>query len=216
MPPALPRARADGARAGHEPNKLGSLDNHKQEPWKAALPDFIEHIYLKRFGRERPEVVVPIEQQARKQQREEAGNKRHQRRRARHRQRYRRHSLIGLRHKQSTPTRSELISTLEARLGATYAAERSLPSIQCCRCSSKAQVRSIVRTVALRSRRGSDRHVRGPPDRRIFPRPTPASSKPGLAELAPTLPGDIATRSPLARSWKRSKPRSTNASPTPP
>jgi hypothetical protein len=50
---------------GMNPNKLGSLDNHKQEPWKAPLPDFIEHIYLKRFGRERPEVVVPIEQRAR-------------------------------------------------------------------------------------------------------------------------------------------------------
>ena len=51
---------------GLNPKKLGSLANHKQEPWKAPLPDFIEHIYLKRFGRERPEAAstVPRENEA--------------------------------------------------------------------------------------------------------------------------------------------------------
>jgi hypothetical protein len=47
------------------PNKLGKLDNHDQEPWKAPLPQFIEHLYLKSTGRERPEVVVSIEERAR-------------------------------------------------------------------------------------------------------------------------------------------------------
>ena len=47
------------------PKRMGSIDNHKQEPWKAPLPQFIEDLYLKRFGRERPEVVVTIEQRAR-------------------------------------------------------------------------------------------------------------------------------------------------------
>jgi len=42
---------------GLNPKKLGSLASHRQEPWKAPLPEFIEHIYLKRFGRERPETV---------------------------------------------------------------------------------------------------------------------------------------------------------------
>jgi hypothetical protein len=50
---------------GMNPKKLGSIDNHKQEPWKAPLPQFIEDLYLKRFGRERPELVVPVEQRAR-------------------------------------------------------------------------------------------------------------------------------------------------------
>ena len=45
--------------------KLGSIDNHDQEPWKEPLPQFIEHLYVKRFGRERSEIVVPIEQHAR-------------------------------------------------------------------------------------------------------------------------------------------------------
>jgi hypothetical protein len=39
---------------GLNPRKLGKIDNHRQEPWKAPLPQFIEHLYLKRFGRERP------------------------------------------------------------------------------------------------------------------------------------------------------------------
>jgi len=42
---------------GMNPNKLGKLDNHKQEPWKAPLPVFIERIYFKRFNKERPDVV---------------------------------------------------------------------------------------------------------------------------------------------------------------
>jgi len=50
---------------GLNPNKLGSLDNHRQQPWKAPLPEFIEHLYLKRFGRAHPTTVVPIEQLAR-------------------------------------------------------------------------------------------------------------------------------------------------------
>lgn len=47
---------------GMNPKKLGGLDNHRQEPWKAPLPEFIEHLYFKRFGRERPEVIKPLEE----------------------------------------------------------------------------------------------------------------------------------------------------------
>jgi hypothetical protein len=52
---------------GMNPRKLGKLDNHKQEPWKAPLPQFIEHIYEKRFGRTRPERIVPVEEYARQE-----------------------------------------------------------------------------------------------------------------------------------------------------
>jgi hypothetical protein len=50
---------------GMNPKKVGKIDNHKQERWKAPLPIFIEDLYYKRFGRERPETVVTIEQRAR-------------------------------------------------------------------------------------------------------------------------------------------------------
>ena len=39
---------------GLNPRRLGKIANHRQEPWKAPLPQFIEDLYLKRFGRERP------------------------------------------------------------------------------------------------------------------------------------------------------------------
>ena len=39
---------------GMKPLKLGKLDNHRQEPWKAPLPQFIEDLYFKRFGRRAP------------------------------------------------------------------------------------------------------------------------------------------------------------------
>ena len=45
---------------GMNPKKLGKLDNHKQEPWKAPLPEFIEAAYRKRFKRDRPNQVTPI------------------------------------------------------------------------------------------------------------------------------------------------------------
>ena len=39
---------------GMNPKKFGKIANEKQEPWKALLPTFIEDIYLKRIGRDRP------------------------------------------------------------------------------------------------------------------------------------------------------------------
>jgi hypothetical protein len=47
---------------GMNPKKFGKIANEKQEPWKAPLPAFIEHIYLKRFGRDRPSDVKSIEE----------------------------------------------------------------------------------------------------------------------------------------------------------
>lgn len=60
---------------GLNPRKFGKLGQHRQEPWKAPLPQFIEHIYAKRFGRERPEVVVPVEERARQRERTKAARK---------------------------------------------------------------------------------------------------------------------------------------------
>ena len=70
---------------GLNPDKLGKIDNHKQEPWKAPLPQFIEHIYFKRFKREEPETVKPLKQilkemEAKKKlQKEKKGERRKQR-----------------------------------------------------------------------------------------------------------------------------------------
>lgn len=47
---------------GLNPDKLGKIGNHRQEPWKAPLPQFIENIYFKRFKREQPETVRPLKE----------------------------------------------------------------------------------------------------------------------------------------------------------
>lgn len=47
---------------GLNSDKLGKIDNHKQETWKAPLPQFIEKLYFKRFKRESPESVKPLAQ----------------------------------------------------------------------------------------------------------------------------------------------------------
>ncbi len=47
---------------GLNPKKFGKLANHKQEPWKEPLPNFIETIYFKRFAKSRPDEVKSIEQ----------------------------------------------------------------------------------------------------------------------------------------------------------
>jgi hypothetical protein len=49
---------------GMNPKKFGKIANHKQEPWKAPLPVFIESLYIKRFGRTRPDEIKSIEQLA--------------------------------------------------------------------------------------------------------------------------------------------------------
>jgi hypothetical protein len=67
---------------GMNPKKLGKLDNHRQEPWKVALPEFIEHLYFRRFGTRRPDVVVPIEERARAEADKKALKRERKRRRA--------------------------------------------------------------------------------------------------------------------------------------
>jgi hypothetical protein len=60
---------------GMNPKKLGKIDNHRQEPWKAPLPIFIEDLYFKRFGKERPDVVLSIEEIAKKQEEKKAAKR---------------------------------------------------------------------------------------------------------------------------------------------
>ncbi len=50
---------------GMNPTKLRKLDNHDQEPWKLPLGQYIEHLYFKQFSRERPDVVLSIEEKIR-------------------------------------------------------------------------------------------------------------------------------------------------------
>jgi hypothetical protein len=49
---------------GLNPKKLGKVANHRQEPWKAPLPAYIERLYVKRFGKSRPDVTGSIEEVA--------------------------------------------------------------------------------------------------------------------------------------------------------
>ena len=52
---------------GLNPKKFGGLANHRQEPWKLPLPEFIVECYRKRFHRERPAQVVPLAEVATRQ-----------------------------------------------------------------------------------------------------------------------------------------------------
>lgn len=80
----LSHAQVQMARElGLNPAKLGKLNNHKQEQWKLPLPQFIEHLYFKRFGQRAPEMVTSIEDRARlEQQKREARRVAKQQRRA--------------------------------------------------------------------------------------------------------------------------------------
>jgi hypothetical protein len=51
---------------GMNPKRLGKIDNHHQEPWKMPLQAFIGHLYFKRFGRNRPDNVLSIEDKAKR------------------------------------------------------------------------------------------------------------------------------------------------------
>ena len=79
----LSHAQVQMARElGMNPRRLGNFDNHDQQPWKAPLPLFIEGLYEKRFGRSRPESVVPMEERIR-QSRERRKERKAERRRSR-------------------------------------------------------------------------------------------------------------------------------------
>jgi hypothetical protein len=63
----LSHAQVQMARElGLNPRKFSKLDNHKQERWKLPLPQFIEKLYLRRFGKTAPDEVVTIEERARR------------------------------------------------------------------------------------------------------------------------------------------------------
>ncbi|MCX5724632.1 MAG: hypothetical protein NTX84_08995 [Nitrospirae bacterium] len=57
---------------GLNPKKFGGLNNHRQEPWKVPLPEFIEDLYHKRFGRILPDPVISIEELAARRDRKKA------------------------------------------------------------------------------------------------------------------------------------------------
>lgn len=62
----LSHAQVQMARElGLNPRKMGGMANHRQEPWKVPLPQFIEQLYRKRFGKALPDRVVSIEDRAR-------------------------------------------------------------------------------------------------------------------------------------------------------
>lgn len=62
----LSHAQVQMARElGLNPKKLGEIGNHGQEPWKAPLPQFTEHLYRRRFKRDAPLNVRSVEDGAR-------------------------------------------------------------------------------------------------------------------------------------------------------
>lgn len=72
---------------GLNPDKLGKIDNHRQESWKAPLPEFIEEIFYKRFKKERPDVVKPLKQILKEQEiKDKAKKKEKEKRRKEHEQ----------------------------------------------------------------------------------------------------------------------------------
>jgi hypothetical protein len=66
---------------GLNPKKFGGLANHRQEPWKLPLPEFIAECYRKRFHRERPAQVVPLAEAATRHQQSARDKARHPRER---------------------------------------------------------------------------------------------------------------------------------------
>ena len=72
----LTHAQVQMARElGLNPKKFGGYANHRQEPWKMPLADYIEHLYQKRFGRRAPEQPLSLEENFAQQQRKKQERK---------------------------------------------------------------------------------------------------------------------------------------------
>ncbi len=54
---------------GLNPRHFGKLANQHQETWKAPLPQFIEELYSKQFGRTAPDKVLSIEESSKELER---------------------------------------------------------------------------------------------------------------------------------------------------
>ncbi len=54
---------------GMNPRRFGGMANQRQERWKMPLPEFIEHLYSKSFGKSAPDQVVSIEERAKQLER---------------------------------------------------------------------------------------------------------------------------------------------------
>lgn len=50
-----------GRELGLNPKKFGGYANTRQEPWKKHLPEFIEELYFKRFGKVQPDIIKKID-----------------------------------------------------------------------------------------------------------------------------------------------------------
>jgi len=72
----LSHAEIQMARAlGMNPKKLGGMANHKQEQWKAPLPEYIKYLYEKRFGKQTPDDIRPLEKIEAEKRKKKAQNK---------------------------------------------------------------------------------------------------------------------------------------------
>ncbi len=60
---------------GLSPKKFGSMANHKQEQWKVLLPNYIEHLYEKRFNKKAPDDIRPLEVRDAEKRKRKAQNK---------------------------------------------------------------------------------------------------------------------------------------------
>ncbi len=47
---------------GLSPKRFAKYADRKDQPWKLPLPEFIESLYEKQFGKRRPDVVLSIEE----------------------------------------------------------------------------------------------------------------------------------------------------------
>jgi hypothetical protein len=74
----LTHAQVQMARElGLNPKKFGGYANHRQEQWKIPLPDYIEQLYQKRFGRRAPEQTRSLEENFTQQERKKQERKEH-------------------------------------------------------------------------------------------------------------------------------------------
>ncbi len=81
----LSHAQVQMARElGMNPKKLGRKDNHNQVPWKIPLRQYIGHLYFKRFGKERPDVIMSIEEKIRLDEEKKARKREAKQRRREH------------------------------------------------------------------------------------------------------------------------------------
>ena len=61
------------------PKRLERIDDHRDKEWKLPLPEYIQSLYQKRFGKEQPDSDLSVEERVRQKEAKKSAKRQNKR-----------------------------------------------------------------------------------------------------------------------------------------